>query len=52
MTPTAWDAICNPTAYRRWRDATAAGTAIRTCGCPADARHESHCDSWVRWTET
>lgn len=48
--PSAWDAVANPTAYRRWRDAVHAGRAVRDCGCPDGDPHESHCDHWLRYT--
>ena len=48
--PSAWDATCNPSAYRRWREATAANAPIRACGCPTADPHEAHCDHWLRFT--
>lgn len=50
LTPSAFDRIVNPSAYRRWREATTAGNAIRDCGCPTADPHEAHCDHWLRYT--
>lgn len=48
--PSGWDAVVNPTAYRRWQTARDNGTPIRPCGCVITTPHESHCDHWLRYT--
>ena len=41
--PSAFDRTVNPTAARRYADATRDGTHVHPCGCTDNTDHESDC---------